>query len=162
MKTLQEICLANPLKVRIANVQFECTSDYDHFAGRRDAKSYVIYPLTAAINLWKHPLEYIEKHEHIHRYTNDDLLHESSACIAAKASEELKSLIPDLEGIIYRRLENEASNQIKMGEDSKFIRTEIEHETVRLVQVYVPAYHAEFAGKVIDEPAEVLWENPKY
>lgn len=162
MKTLQDICLAFPLKVRIAKVQFECTSDYDHYAGRRDAKMYVVYPLTVAVDLWKHSLKHIEKHEHIHRYTNEGLLHESAASIAAQASKELKNLIPNLESLIYSGLEEEASNQIKEGEESRFIHTEIEHQTTKLIQVYVPAYHAEFAGQIIDVPAEILWSNPKY
>ena len=162
MKTLQDVCLANPLKVNIAKVQFECTSDYDHFNGRRDAKIYVIYPLTTAMDMWKHPLEFVEKHEQIHKYTNDGLMREDAAGIATKASEELKRLIPDLEHLIYESLEKEASNQIKKNEESRFIHTEIEHQTIKLVQVYVPAYHAEFAGQVIDAPAESLWENPNY
>ena len=91
MKNLQDICLANPLKVQIAKVQFECTSDYDHFAGRRDAAHYVIYPLTTAIDMWRHPLGYVEKHEQIHRYTNDGLIHEDATGIAAKAPEEMKT-----------------------------------------------------------------------
>lgn len=160
MKTLQDVCLANHLKVNIAKVQFECTSDYDHFIGRRNTKFYIVYPLTAAVNMWKHPLEFVEKHEQIHKYTNDGLMREDAAGIAATASEEMKSLIPDLEDLIYMGLEKKAADLVKNGEESKFIHTEIEHQTVRLVQVYVPAYHAEFRDQVIDVPAERLWENP--
>lgn len=162
MKTLQDVCLANPLKIQIAKVQFECTSDYDHFAGRRDAKHYVIHPLSVAVKMWNHSLEYIEKYEQVHRYTNDGLMRVNAADIASKASEEMKNLIPNLEELIYNGLDKEAHDQIKKGEESRFIHSEIEHQTVRLVQVYVPAYHAEFAGQVIDVPAEGLWENPNY
>jgi hypothetical protein len=162
MKTLQEICLANPLKVRIARVHFECTSDYDHYAGRRDAKMYINYPLEEAVNMWKHPLEFVEKREVIHKYTNDGLLREAANEMASQTLDSIKALLPDIETLIYNGLEAEARDGIKRGEVSRFIHTEVEHQTFRISHVYIPGYHAEYGGQAIDVEPEVLWQNPNY
>ena len=162
MRTLQEICLANPLKVRFARVHFECTSDYDHHTGHRDAKMYVNYPLEVAVNMWKHPLEYVEKNEVIHRYTNDGLLRETANEMASQTLDSIKTLVPNIEALIYNGLEAEARDQIKKGEASRFIHIEVEHQTIRIEQVYIPGYHAEYGGQSIDVESELLWENPNY
>lgn len=162
MKTLQEICLANPLKVRIARVHFECTSDYDHHIGRRDAKMYTNYPLEVAINMWKHPLEYVEKSEVIHKYINDGLLRKVANEMASQTLDSIKTLVPNIESLIHNGLEADARDKIKKGEASQFIHTEVEHQTTRIVQVYIPGYHAEYGGQSIDVEPELLWENPNY
>ena len=162
MKTLQEICLANPLKVKIARVHFEYTSDYDHRIGRREAKMYVNYPLEVAVNMWKHSLEYIEKSEVIHKYTNDGLLQETANKMASQTPDSVKALVPNIEALIYDGLEEDARDKIKRGKASQFIHTEVEHQTTKIVQVYIPGYHAEYGGQSIDVEPELLWENPNY
>lgn len=159
-KTLEEICLANPLKVRLAKVQFEVTSDYDPIIGRRKAKEYVICPLEMAVTMWKHPLAYMEKTEKQYIHTNAALLHKSAKRAAERIPEDVMNLIPNAEDLILAALEDKAMTEVSKGNGSSFIKKEIEHQTVRILQVYIPGYHAEYAGQSIDVEAEVLWENP--
>ena len=160
MKTLTDICLANPLKVKYAKVQFELTSDYEHFMGRRDAKWYHIYPLEVALKIWEHPLEYVEKSEKPHYYTNEGLLREAAKQAADGVSDEIKNLIPNIESQIYNSLDSQAHDDISEGRVTEFIHKEIEHMTARIIQVYIPGYHAEYGGQSIDVEPEGLWENP--
>ena len=160
MKTLEEICLAHPLKVKIAKVVFVSTSDYDHTYGRRDAKINLVYPLEQAVKMWKHPLEFIERREEVHRYTNYEMLKEDARKIAAESSDKIKRLIPNVEEIIYGGLEKEMSKEIERTGTSKYVRTEIEHQTTRVSQVYIPGYNAEYRGKSFDVEPEALWYNP--
>lgn len=159
-KTLEEICLANPLKVRLAKVQFEVTSDYDPIIGRRKAKEYVIYPLEMAVTMWKHPLAYMEKTEKQYLRTNKALLYKTAKHTVGHIPGDVLNLIPDAEDLILAALENKAMTEVSRGNETSFIKKEIEHQTVRILQVYIPSYHAEYAGKSIDVEAEVLWENP--
>ena len=159
MKTLQEICLANPLKVRFARVHFERTSDYDHFIGHRDSTLYLNCPLELAVSMWKHSLEHVEKNEIIHKYTNYELLREIASQMASQVPSRIKTLVPTIETLVYDGLENETRNKIEEGEVSQFVRTEIEHQTTRIIQVYVPGYHAEYAGQSIDIEPEILWNT---
>lgn len=162
MKTLQDICLAYPLIVRSAEVKFECRSDYGHYVGRRDGKIFITYPLEIAVDIWNHPLDYVERHEEIHKYTNDELMQAVTNDLVSQTPDNIKTLVPNIETLIYDGLKTNARNQIEKGETSEFIHTEIEHQTKRILQVYVPGYHAEYGGQSIDVDPELLWENPNY
>lgn len=160
MKTLEDICLANPLEMRIANVQFECTSDYNHFVGPIHTKFYNYLPLEKALKLWKHPLEFVEELEEVHKYDNDRLMHETATEIASQASATLCKLIPNIAELVYNGLKLQAKAEIIEGKTSKFVHAVIEHQTIRILQVYVPGYHETIAGQSINIEPKVLWENP--
>lgn len=164
MKTLQDICLAHPLKVKYARVHIECTSDYDEYKHcRRDpVKIFVNYPLEIAIDIWNHPLDYVVKSEVFNKYTNYGLIQEATNELVSQTPEDIKTLVPNIETLVYNALEIDARNQIKDGKTSEFMRVDIEHQTYRIMQVYIPGYHAEYGGQSIDVEPEILWENPNY
>lgn len=163
MKTLQDICRAYPLKVRYARVHIECRSDYNDYTRRRDTiKMFVNYPLEMTVDMWKYPLDHVERREVIHRYTNDELIQEATNELVSQTPEDIKTLVPNIETLVYNALEIDARNQIKDGKTSEFMRVDIEHQTYRIMQVYIPGYHAEYGGQSIDVEPELLWENPNY